>query len=359
MLKAHLINELNSALDLNLARLKCLALLISSLLRHRTVNLTILATENLSGAKNESCYRRFQNFFLRCSLCLPSVGRLILRKLPRPAQGWTLSMDRTNWKYGKRHINILTVGVVINRIAIPIVWKVLPQSTKRGNSNTTQRIKMLTKVLGLMRAEEIRVLTMDREFGGARWLRWLDDQGIGFIVRIKRNTLVNGRAASLHGPTRKAGKRSAARMTVWGLHLFFANKPITGNNRRDGHLHVVSNRFSGREALAIYRLRWGIEQLFSHLKKRGFDLEATHMTDGIKLEKLFAVVTLAFLYSFAWGCHLRASRKPTKAMQRKSIFRQGLESLLRLFGNPHLKDHERREFIDWLKHPVFTSIFVV
>ena len=65
-------------------------------------------------------------------------------------------------------------------------------------------------------------------------------------------------------------------------------------------LYLVSNRFSGREALALYRQRWGIEQLFSHLKKRGFDLEVTHMTDADKLEKLFAIVTLAFLFSYAW-----------------------------------------------------------
>ena len=61
MLNDHLLLELAS-LNLNLARLKCLTLLLSSMLRQRTVNLTILATENLTGAKNESCYRRFQNF---------------------------------------------------------------------------------------------------------------------------------------------------------------------------------------------------------------------------------------------------------------------------------------------------------
>jgi len=142
MLKNNLFKEISS-LDLNLARLKCLSLLISSLLRHRTVNLTILATENLSGAKNESCYRRFQNFFLQSRPSLTSIGGFILQKIPKPAEGWILSMDRTNWKYGKRHINILTLGIVINKIAVPIVWKVLPQKTKRGNSNTKQRIAII------------------------------------------------------------------------------------------------------------------------------------------------------------------------------------------------------------------------
>ena len=111
MLNTHLLNQLNSALGINLARLKCLTLIVSNLLRHRTVNLTILATENLTGDKNESCYRRFQDFFLNCTIPLISLGRFVLGKVPMPSEGWTLSMDRTNWKYGKRHINILTIGV--------------------------------------------------------------------------------------------------------------------------------------------------------------------------------------------------------------------------------------------------------
>jgi len=192
MLKEHLLEEL-AALGLNLARLKCLTLLLTSLLRHRTVNLTILATENLTGTKNESCYRRFQNFFLNSSLCLSSLGRLILAKIPKPSRGWILSMDRTNWKYGKRHINILTLGVVVNHVAIPILWKVLPQTTKRGNSNTRHRISLLKKALYLMNAEDIFVLTMDREFGGQKWLQWLEQKEIGYVVRVKSNTRVGSR----------------------------------------------------------------------------------------------------------------------------------------------------------------------
>jgi len=100
-------------------------------LRHQTVNLTILATQNVTGAKNESCYRRFHDFFLKGTIPLMAIGKFILNKIPKPSEGWTLSMDRINWKFGKTHINILTVGVVINKAAIPIVWKVLPQKTKR------------------------------------------------------------------------------------------------------------------------------------------------------------------------------------------------------------------------------------
>jgi hypothetical protein len=38
-------------------------------------------------------------------------------------------MDRTNWKFGKANINILTVGISWRGTAIPLVWMLLD---KRG-----------------------------------------------------------------------------------------------------------------------------------------------------------------------------------------------------------------------------------
>ncbi|MFT6381030.1 MAG: hypothetical protein ACJAXZ_002516, partial [Akkermansiaceae bacterium] len=115
---------------------------------------------------------------------------------------------------------------------------------------------------------------------------------------------------------------------------------------------VVSNRFSGKEALQIYRQGWGNERLFGHLKKNGFDLEATHMTGAPKLEILFALTVLAFLFSFAWGCRFREStRKMTAAASRKSVFRLGLEDLMSLFdqSNPDpSQEAGRSEFWLWL-----------
>jgi hypothetical protein len=180
MLAAKFANKFRSELSWNKARLSCLGTLLVSILRHRTVNLVKLSAEAAGGTRSESLYRRFQNFFLRFAMPLEDVGRLVISKLPRPADGWVLSMDRTNWKYGKTHINILVVAVVINKVAMPVVWMVLPQSTKRGNSHTDQRIRLMARLLRLLPAEEIKALTMDREFVGKRWLLWLDGPGVKY-----------------------------------------------------------------------------------------------------------------------------------------------------------------------------------
>ena len=42
-------------------------------------------------------------------------------------------MDRTNWKYGQRDINVLLLGVTYKNVAFPLLFRLL---SKRGNSNT-------------------------------------------------------------------------------------------------------------------------------------------------------------------------------------------------------------------------------
>lgn len=364
MLNSILIQALETNLNCNLARLKCLCLLVTAVIRHRTVNLTILATtDDGKAVSNESRYRRFQDFFLRFALCLPSVARIILERIPKPDGGYLLAMDRTNWQFGRRDINFLVIAIVAGKVSIPLVWTVLPRKTKGGNSNTAQRVALTRKLLAFIPAQEIRVLAMDREFGGKQWLAWLDQQEVGYVVRIKKNTIVGKLLAEEHA--RRRGRKTRRRQRIYGvkgLDLFFACKRMQKDGRAT-HLFVISNRFHGEEALELYRQRWGIERLFGHLKRKGFDLEATHLSDPAKLEKLFAVVVLAFLFSFAWGCHLRATmRKASATAKRKSLFRLGLEDLLRLLDpsphNPILRQ-EFRHFLRWFNSGIFTSIFLV
>ena len=169
---------------------------------------------------------------------------------------------------------------------------------------------------------------MDREFIGKKRLQWLDDQGIGYIVRIKKNVWVGKRQAGDRAS--RPGRELLHRQDVFGLSLFFASKPMRPKDR-DSHLMVVSNRFRGKVALKIYRQRWGIERLFGHLKKNGFDLEATHMTNHRKLKMLFSMVVLAFVFNYAWGSHLRMTgQKNGATSKRKSLFRVGLEDVLNL-----------------------------
>ena len=250
-----------------------------------------------NDTKKVSEYRKAQRFFEKFKMPLLDIGSFVLSSLSTPKKGWTLSMDRTNWKFGKSHINILTIGVVIKGIAIPVVWKVLPQKSKRGNSSTAQRIEIIEDLLKIMPATFIYALTMDREFIGKKWLKWLDGQGVPFVVRIKKNHQVNGMSAEKFRHQKRY--KSLGVVDLWGLKFYFGAKSI--HKGRDSHLYVISNKFGAKDALNIYKQRWAIELLFSHLKKRGFNLEDTHMTDGVKIERLFGIVTRSLFATFSWG----------------------------------------------------------
>ena len=92
------------------------------------------------------------------------------------------------------------------------------------------------------------------------------------------------------------------------------------------------------------------------------------MTSAPKLDKLFAVLAIAFLVSFAWGCQIRNSQKKESAQsKRKSLFRIGLEDILRIFQTMQSKDKAMRSkrrselsrFKRWLYDDKFHAISLV
>ena len=87
---------------------------------------------------------------------------LIVSKLVRPDQRQVLVMDRTHWKLGRTHLNLLCVGLVYQGVSIPLAYQSLQ---KPGNSNTDERKHLLTQVWAYLDARRC-CLVADREFIG-------------------------------------------------------------------------------------------------------------------------------------------------------------------------------------------------
>ncbi|MDA0967528.1 MAG: transposase [Proteobacteria bacterium] len=103
---------LQAAFNFNLSRIKCLVLLIEGLISARTVNLATLSAGMCGDAKVASNYKKLQRFMREVVFDWEAVARLLASFLPiNNDSKWTLTMDRTNWKLGKVHINILYLAV--------------------------------------------------------------------------------------------------------------------------------------------------------------------------------------------------------------------------------------------------------
>ena len=121
------------------------------------------------------------------------------------------------------------------------------------------------------------------------------------------------------------------------VNLFdYDNLSMEALRNEKGELVTVVTNIDNIEAIQIYKKRWEIETMFSAFKKRGFNLEETHMQDFKKLTLLFGIISLAFVWCYHIGIE-RAKIKPIKILKHgykeKSYFMYGLEFLSSLFSN--------------------------
>jgi len=287
-------------LDWHGARLSFLAHFILALFQVRTVNLAEIAQAFSGRVKPESNYRRLQRFFQQFAIDYATVARLIVRLSPLDEGPWYLTMDRTNWKFGRRDINILVLGIAYRGIAVPVVWTLLP---KAGNSNTTERIELMERFLALFGRERIQALLADREFVGRDWLSYLQRQQIPFRIRLKQNTKIPNHwnkaiPAKRLFQSLKPGQvhHLQGRRPLWGCFVF-----LLALRLEDGSLLIIATTDHPEQALEDYARRWEIESLFAALKKRGFRFEETHLTEPERISRLIALLAIAFAWAYHTG----------------------------------------------------------
>ena len=351
------INQLRAKLRPHLgwhgARLSFVAMFLIALFRAKTVNLAELASVCGGPVALESHYKRMQRFFRSFEVDMSQMARMLvaLADIPQP---WVLSLDRTNWSFGKTQFNILMLGVVHQGIAYPLLWTMLD---KRGNSNSDERMDLLDRFEALFPEAQIAYLSADREFIGKEWLSYLlMDKPIPFRIRIRQSDKI---CAGSGQPT-VAGSRKFANLSVgetrvlagrhwvWGRQVYVIGtrlKPSSQGN--DEFLILVTNHLP-HQALSDYAHRWGIETLFGALKTRGFCLESTHFTDSERLSKLLALLAIAFVWAMKTGLWQHSLQPiPLKSHRRraKSLFRLGFDYLRSIFTN---LDHQFHAFTDSL-----------
>lgn len=316
------------------ARLSFLAAFLIALLRVQTINFAELATGFRGKAKTDSNYKRLQRFFRHYEMDYAEIAQAVvaLMAIPEP---WVLSLDRTEWQFGKCIFNILMLGVVHEGIAFPLVWCSLD---KRGNSNSDERMTLFNQFLEQFGDREIACLTADREFVGKDWLGYLlRDPLTPFRIRIRENHKLKHGCQNLKVSVvfqdLQLGQHKVLRhkRRLWGHWVYIAALRL-----EDGSLLVVATQTAPKSAIADYAKRWGIETLFGIFKTRGFCLESTHLSDSERLSKLLALLSLALSWvvlTGEWLQQLKPLVLKKHGRRAKSIFRYGLDLLRNIVVN--------------------------
>lgn len=362
------INELKRILGENLvwnkARLDCFVRMLLALFVVRTVNLSEIAVAFCSKAEIDSRYKRLQRFFSKFTIDYTVIARLIFKLFFSDSQKIYLTIDRTNWYWGKQKINIFMLGVAYEGIAIPLFWTCLP---KAGSSNIKEQKALINRFLNCFGSSQIIGLLGDREFGSGGLFKWLNKKKIPFYIRIKESSLTYINKKRLFTAKKifndlnaKNHKVFYMAVEVFGQHVFLA-----GSRSEKGELMIVATNQNPKNAIPIYLRRWEIECLFSTLKGRGFRFEETHMTTLERVEKLMVVLAIGFCWAHKVG-EWKAAKKAIKIKRHRnssrpqnSFFRYGFDFIRELLVNPCKKLSQFKNTLtllfDFYTEPEITS----
>ena len=166
-------------------------LLMECILQTRTVCLYKCRDKvkgiNKGKCNENSCYMRLIRFFK-----IKAIGEFIrgIQLLMFSIAATNLEyliVDRSNWKRGKKSINLLTIGSLMNEAFIPFYWMQL--NNKGGASKFQERTALIEGIRNLAtragKSVRASILLADREFIGQMWFEYLVSEKISFVIRMK------------------------------------------------------------------------------------------------------------------------------------------------------------------------------
>lgn len=352
LMKQYCCAEVTAILDMvpivkNLARKKFIVLFVLAMIKTRAVQFCEIAQALNDEVKASSNETRIQDFFREVKLDYEQLAILLAMFLPERGK-LTLCIDRTEWDFGKCQVNILMIVVRCKHVTIPLYWELLDNNS--GNSNTADRIRLLKKCIGLL-GNRISLFLADREFIGHRWLKFLKDQGIYFCVRVPKHHQVTrylGIDEYVHKAESLLKGRKVLRVSNCRVDGVWGNVYI--KRLADGELLYLFGTVKTELLSQMYKKRWRIECFFQNVKKRGFDLESTHLKDLDKLKKLVGLVSIAYVIVANVGLHtcLKGEGIPVKnhGYKANSFSRKGIDIIRE--GLRRKWKQNFQIFLDWV-----------
>lgn len=345
-------NELLSSLliefpKLHSARLKFIVLFTLAVTKVGLVQLGSIAAGFDSAAEQSSSLKRIKRFLKEVSLDYGRIAEFLVKLLGLDKESkWILSLDRTDWKFGSKPINIMMLGICGDSMAIPLLWSLL---NKKGISNQKERIDLIKIFISIFGKHRIEYIVADREFIGIQWFKYLIKEEIKFAMRLKENFYVirNGEEIQLA----KLFRSLAVGQTCKPRKPYYlkGNKVyLTVSRINTDELLIIASPYYESKALHYYSRRWEIETLFKALKTQGFNMETSHISDPVKFKKLLALLAIAFVWAYKTGVFLNQI-KPIKIIESTgkrvySIFKYGFKYLRNLLLNSYREIELKRLF---------------
>ncbi|WP_154655930.1 IS4 family transposase [Fortiea contorta] len=285
--------------QLSLAEYLLLKILIHLLQSIKEVTLEKLANALPLGIKFESRRKRIQRFLSLPNLTIEKVWLPIIQELIanyfQNEKIIYIAIDRTNWS----RINLLMVSVIWDKRAIPIYFSLLP---KLGSSNLTEQQKILSPVIAILKDYKICVLG-DREFCSVKLAKYLQSKDVYFCLRLKKNEFVEIKQ-DMFMELSSLGLTPGVSFFIKGVKVTktqgFISFNVAGKWQRKINgvapkeaWFILTNFDTLESAIAAYKKRFDIEEMFRDFKTGGYNLENTNV-QGERFISLVLLIAIAY-----------------------------------------------------------------
>ena len=167
---------------------------------------------------------------------------------------------------------------------------------------------MINRYIRLFGKDTIDCLLADREFVGCHWIKYLNDNNIQYYIRIRENFYIERR-----GKKSKTNKNLNCKLLFHLIVLKMHNNFTENVGKQKLHLRRLSR------ANLILKIRILL----------------------IRIERLFALVMVAFAWAYLVGIFRDEKVKPINILKHgdraKSIIKYGLDYIARILSNPLAK----------------------
>jgi hypothetical protein len=352
----------------------------------RTTNLNMVKDElptllgNGEDVNEHANYTRLIRFFKtedqdELVKCILTVCCLFL-KASRGRKVKYLVLDGTEWELGASPVQLLTLCILWNEVAIPIWWEDLE---KIGHSSQEERKDLIIKAIKRYQLRGM-VLLADREYIGEDWFTFLREQGIEFVIRLKAN-IYHEHVNATPGPRQsklkhmansdRYGYRAEKNIVINNHEYRYIVAKNSQENPKEPLIYLLSSLKQSVAALRAYRLRWKIETCFKHLKTNGFDLEAMNFKNPSKRKLMMAVVVFLYVLAVQEGFFAiqkegdskknfknfkKTESKPQIKTLAVSFFRKGVSLLRRKIANFKELNSWLSSILEHLKRPSWCHV---
>ncbi len=222
---------------------------------------------------------------------------------------WIVAIDRTQWQ---QH-NVFMASVIWGKHALPLCFE---QIDHPGNSDLVCQKRLIKQVLRLFKSKKYPVLILgDREFHSPKLADWLASRAVSFCLRQRKSLHFKATLESDYETVGSQGFQPGQGRfytqvfcnkedDIGPLNLAVYWKRSYRGKRPKEPWYILTNLPTLKQALAMYRARWGIEQMFKDMKTSGYYLEHTKV-NNCRFEALLLLIMMAYTMATLYGRQLR------------------------------------------------------